>query len=185
MTTLRLLAPIALLAFSGTALAADTYKVDAVHSGVMFKAHHFSAGYTWGRFLDITGTFEVEESVPTAMEITVKAESVDTGSEKRDKHLRNDDFLGAEAHPEISFKAKSVAAAGEGTWNVTGDLTLHGVTREITAELRHTGEGKDPWGGYRLGLDTSFTISQKDFGMSYDGVGDEVTLHVSLEGKKK
>lgn len=163
----------------GTALAGDTYKVDTGHSGVVFKALHFGAGYTWGRFNDFEGSFESEGKQLSSVEVTVKAESVDTNIKKRDDHLRSPDYLNAGEFPELSFKSKSCDAQG-----CTGDFTLHGVTKEVTVPLTYVGEGKDPWGGYRQGWDAAFTIKMADYGIQSDGVGDELHIFVSLEGKK-
>jgi len=168
-----------------TALAGDTYAIDTTHSGVLFKAHHFEAGYTFGRFNDFDGAFETEGQELTSITVTVQAESVDSGHLKRDKHLRNADFLSASEFPEITFASKSVEKKSEGVYTVTGDLTLHGVTQELSVDLHHTGEGKDPWGGYRQGWEGSFAINMPDHGIHYDGIGDEITLIVAFEGKRK
>ncbi len=180
-------AALSALLLPAVAFAADDYKVDTAHSAVLFKAHHFGAGYTWGRFNDFEGTFEVDEQGnPTAIDITVKAESVDTHNDKRDKHLRSPDFLNAGEFQTITFKATEIAAAGEGKWTATGDLTLHGVTKPITVEITKAGEGKDPWGGYRYGFETAFSVERSDFGFfNEDGIGDTIAMTIAIEGTKK
>ncbi|MFT5583397.1 MAG: polyisoprenoid-binding protein YceI [Cognaticolwellia sp.] len=184
-TLTALLLPAMLL--PSVAFAADDYKIDAAHSAVLFKAHHFGAGYTWGRFNEFDGTFEVDEQGnPTAINITVKAESVDTHNEKRDKHLRSPDFLNAGEFQTVTFKATEIKAAGEGKWTATGELTLHGVTKPITVEVTKAGEGKDPWGGYRYGFETAFSVERSDFGFfNEDGIGDTIAMTIAIEGTKK
>ena len=174
--------PVLLLA--GMASAADSYKIDAGHSAVLFKAHHFNAGYTWGRFNDFEGSWEVDGKTLSSISVVVKAESVDTNIEKRDKHLRSPDYLEVEAHPEITFTSTQIACSDD-SCSVTGDLRLHGVTKSITVKLSHTGEGKDPWGGYRQGWEGSWVIDTTDFGIQQDGIGTNLTLTVAFEGKKK
>jgi polyisoprenoid-binding protein YceI len=164
----------------GTALAGDTYKVDTGHSGVLFKALHFGAGYTWGRFNEFEGSFVSDGKTLSSIEVTVQAESVDTNIKKRDDHLRSPDYLDAEQFPTVSFKSSSCDAKG-----CTGELSLHGVTQEVTLPIAYVGEGSDPWGGYRQGWDAAFTVKMADFGIDGAGaVGDELHLFVSLEGKK-
>jgi polyisoprenoid-binding protein YceI len=185
----RLIAASALTALllPAVAFAADDYKVDTSHSAVLFKALHFGAGYTWGRFNDFEGTFEVDEQGnPTAIDITVKAESVDTNNEKRDKHLRSPDFLNAGEFQTVTFKATEIKATDADTWAATGELTLHGMTRPITVEITKAGEGKDPWGGYRYGFETEFKVKRSDFGFyNEDGIGDEIAMTIAIEGTKK
>jgi polyisoprenoid-binding protein YceI len=172
------------LALAIPAQAADNYKVDEGHSAVLFKAHHFGAGYVWGRFNNMEGTFEVDGKVAKSFQFSVNTGSVDSGNEKRDKHLRSPDFLSADEFPTATFTSKSCDAKG-----CTGDFTLHGVTKQIVVPLTYTGEGKDPWGGYRLGFETQFTINSADYRVGQpgpaDGIGDELTLTVAVEGKKK
>ena len=151
---------------------------------MLFKAHHFGAGYTWGRFNDFEGTFEVDGKKLTSIGIVVKAESVDTNNDKRDKHLRNPDFLDAEQFPTVSFKSTKIDCSGD-KCAVTGDLTLHGVTKSITVDLMYTGEGKDPWGGYRQGWEGTWSIDTSQYGIQYKGVGTELFMTVAIEGKKK
>ncbi|MFT4979220.1 MAG: polyisoprenoid-binding protein YceI [Myxococcota bacterium] len=182
----RFLSILALAAlFAGPAAAADA-EVDKTHSGVMFKAHHFGAGYTWGRFNDFGGTVSMNGSELTGVQITVKAESIDTGNDRRDKHLRSPDFFDAQTHPTITFTSTTVTKVSDGLYSVTGDLGLHGVTRPLTVEMRHTGEGDLPvvmGGAHVTGWETTFPIRQSEHGMQYDAVGDEAFLFINLEVK--
>ena len=174
--------PVILLATA--AFAGDTYKIDAGHSAVLFKAHHFGAGYTWGRFNDFEGKWEVDGKTLSAINVTVKAESVDTNLDKRDNHLRSPDYLDAKQFVDITFQSSKISCAGD-SCDVSGSLTLHGTTKDVTAKLTHTGEGKDPWGGYRQGWEGAFTIDTSDYGILQDGVGTDLTLTLAFEGKKK
>lgn len=184
------LASFALLALALPALAADTYRVDPEHASVMFKVKHLGVSYTYGRFNEVSGSFVLDEANPAAsrLEVVIKTQSVDTGNERRDRHLRNADFFDAGQFPEIRFVSKTVSRAEPNQFTVTGDLTLHGVTRPLTVTINKVGAGPDPWGGQRAGGELTFTVKRSDFGMSYglpDVVGDEVTLFVSLEGIKQ
>jgi polyisoprenoid-binding protein YceI len=171
------------------ALAAETYEVDPVHSAVIFRVGHLGVSHTYGRFNDISGQVVLDAADPSksSVEITVKADSVDTFSEKRDQHLKSPDFFNAKQFPELTFKSRSVKKTGESEFEVAGDLTLHGVTRPVTVKVQHLGSGSDPWGGYRAGFETTFDIRRSDFGMDYmpGGVSDEVRLIVAVEGVRK
>lgn len=183
------LTPLALLALALPALAADTYQVDAEHASVVFKVKHLGMSYTWGRFNQVAGTFTLDEERPAAsrLEIVIQTTSVDTGNARRDRHLRSADFFDAEQFPEIRFVSKQVARRESNLWEVTGDLTLHGVTRPLTVQITKIGAGADPWGNHRAGGELTFTIKRSDFGMGgmQEAAGDEVTLFVSLEGIKQ
>jgi polyisoprenoid-binding protein YceI len=170
-------------------LAADTYEVDPVHSTVVFKVAHLGVSNVHGRFNEVTGTVALDEAKPalSSIDIQIKVESIDTNSAKRDQHLKSPDFFNAKQFPVIAFKSKEVKKVGEKLYDAKGDLTLHGVTREVTIRFRRIGEGKDPWGGYRSGGEATFTIKRSDFGMKFmlEGVGDEVQISVGLEGIRK
>ncbi len=168
---------------------AETYKVDAVHSSFIFRAKHFGAGYFYGRFNDATGSIVVDDANPakSSVEVEVKVDTVDTHDPKRDQHLKSPDFFNAKQFPVITFKSKQVKKSGKDTYEVTGDFTLHGVTRPVTAKVTRTGAGKDPFGKYRIGFETTFTIKRSDFGMKFmiGPVGDEIRMIVSIEGVRQ
>ncbi len=172
-----------------SALAADTYELDPVHSHANFKIMHLDVGYQHGRFNDIKGMVWVDEKTPanSKVEVTVMTNSVDTKNKKRDEHLMSPDFFNAKQFPTLSFKSTQVMAAGKDMYKVMGNLSLHGVTKPIQFTLKKTGEGKDPWGNFRMGGEAVFTIKRSDFGMTFmmPGLGDEVTLMLSFEGIKK
>ncbi|PKL77395.1 MAG: polyisoprenoid-binding protein [Candidatus Melainabacteria bacterium HGW-Melainabacteria-1] len=171
------------------ALAADTYKLDPVHSHANFKILHLNTGYQHGRFNDLEGTVWVDEKNPanSKVEVTIKADSIDTKNAKRDEHLRSPDFFNAKQFPTLSFKSTKVEAAGAGKYKVSGNLTMHGVTKPVSFVLTKTGEGKDPWGNFRMGGEAIFTINRFDYGINYmpDGLGKDVTLMLTFEGVKQ
>jgi polyisoprenoid-binding protein YceI len=171
------------------ASTAETYKVDPVHSTVLFRIKHLNLSYVHGRFNDVAGTFSFDDEDPSAgsLDIEVPVAKIDTNNAERDKHLKSPDFFDAERFPLITFKSRSVKKVGEQTYEVGGELALHGVTKPLTVKLERIGSGKDPWGGYRTGFETTFTIKRSDFGMTnvIGPVGDEVRLTVAIEGVRR
>lgn len=166
-------------------VAAKTYEIDSVHSSAIFRIKHFEASYFYGRFNDITGTVVHDEANPagSSVEVTIKADSVMTGNGKRDEHLKSQDFFNAAEFPVLSFKSKGVKkGSGKGELEVTGDLTIHGVTKPLTTKVSHTGTGKGR-GGEVAGFETVFTIKRSDFDMKFmvGPLGDEVQVTISLE----
>jgi polyisoprenoid-binding protein YceI len=170
---------------SAAAPPAAAYVVDPVHSSVIFRVHHFGAGYFYGRFDDVSGKVVLDDQDPakSSVDVEIKAESIDTNNAKRDGHLRSPDFFNAKQFPTISFKSERVRKSGEEGYEVEGKLTLHGETRPLAATFTRTGTGKGPDGKVRAGGETTFTVKRSDFGMKYmpEGIGDEVRLTVSLE----
>ncbi len=165
----------------GASVSADKWEVDPAHSAVVFSISHLDTSNQHGRFNEIAGSVTTGESPSVAF--TVQAASVDTNNAKRDDHLRGPDFFNAKQFPTITFTS-TAATANDAGYELTGDMTLHGVTNPITVQMDKTGEGDDPWGNHRIGYETTFTISRSDFGMSnmLEMVGDEVALTVSFEG---
>ncbi len=164
---------------------APTYKIDSVHSSVLFRVKHFGVTNFYGRFNKVSGEILWDAKKPETGSISVEidAASIDSNDKKRDEHLRNSDFLSAKEFPTISFKSKSVKKKGE-QLEVSGDLTLHGVTKSITTFVDNTGEADSPY-GYRAGFEAIFDIKRSDYGMEgVDGIGDEVRIIVSLESIK-
>lgn len=165
--------------------AGESYKVDPVHSTLLFKVKHFGAGNFIGRFNDVSGSFVLDEKDPakSTVEIQVKADSIDTANEKRNQHLKGPDFFNVKQFSSISFKGKSVKKGGDHAYEVTGDLTLHGVTKEVKIQVEHVGSGKDPQGTQRAGFEATFKLKRSDFGMNFmvGPLGDEVQIIASLE----
>jgi polyisoprenoid-binding protein YceI len=186
-----LIGGIGFVALSPTAQSrttADSFTVDPVHSTVIFRVKHLNTSYSFGRFNDISGTVTWDDANPSSggFDLTVKTDSISTNSDKRDAHLKSPDFFNAAQFPTCAFKAKSIAkGAGENVFDLSGDLTMHGVTKPITAKLEKTGANKNPRGEI-IGFESTFTVKRSDFGINYmpDGLGDEVRIIVSIEAKK-
>ena len=167
------------------ARAAETFEIDGSHTSVLFRIKHLGVSFFYGRFTDVSGSVVLDDDpAKCSMILVIKSDSINTDSEKRDAHLKSPDFFNARQFPEITFKSTSIKAAGENQLEVTGDLTLHGVTKSITVTVDRTGSGSDPWGGYRTGLETTITIKRSDYGMKFmlKGLSDEVKLVISIEG---
>lgn len=169
------------------ALAAEaTYGVDLGHSNILFKCKHLGVSYQWGRFDRFEGAFTLsEDAAKSSVEITVDASSVNSNDEKRDQHLRSADFFDSKQFPEMAFKSTKVAAKGDGVFSITGDLTLHGVTRSIEFDVEKVGEAATRMGD-RAGFEGSFVIDRMDYGISAYGemLGHDVHMHFAIEGVK-
>lgn len=168
--------------------AAGEFAVDAVHSSVVFKVKHMNVAWFYGRFNKVEGSFNLDSANPSAssINVTVPTDSVDTANGGRDKHLRNQDFFSSTEFPTLTFKSTSVEKTGENTYKVKGDLTARGTTKQVEVTVEDTGRGKGRDGSDLAGMHTTFTINRSDFGIKYGAgaLGEEVTLMVSLEGKK-
>jgi len=175
-------------AFVLSANAADTFKVDPVHSFVLFSVQHLHITNTYGRFNDISGTviFDKDNPSNSSVELSVQVESLDTHNSIRDRSVKSPDFFDAKQFPTMTFKSTKVEGNGD-TLKVSGDLTIHGVTKPMTVDFKKGGEGKGVFGEMRGGGETRFTIKRSDFGMNFQqgAVGDEVNITLSLEGIKK
>jgi polyisoprenoid-binding protein YceI len=163
----------------------ETFKVDPVHSMIFFRIKHGNVGYVYGMFFNPEGTFVVDSENPakSSVAIQVKAEGVNTGNKNRDNHLKGPDFLNAKQFRVISFKSTAVKKIAEKRYEATGQLTLHGVKKEITVALAETGRA-DVRGKNVMGFEGKFAIKRSDFGMTgmMGGVGDDITFMVTLEG---
>ena len=186
-TALRSILAFGLLA--GSAFAADTYGIDHDHSNFLFKINHLGVSNTIGRFDEFSGTFSLDTKEPgkSALSLTIQTASVDSNVKKRDDHLRSPDFFDATTFPTMTFVGTTFKKVSDTVFEVTGNFTLHGVTRPLTLTVTKVGEGTDPWGGFRQGWSSSFTIKRSDYGMNFmpGGIGDEVTVMVEIEGIKK
>jgi polyisoprenoid-binding protein YceI len=181
---LTLVLSLSLLSFAG-ASAAERFKIDGGHSSALFGINHLGVSTTWGRFNDIQGGFvQDEDPAKASIHVVIAAGSLDTHSERRDKHVMSPDFLDAKQFPELSFASTSFKKIADGVYDVTGDFSMHGVTKSITVRVNQVGEGADPWGGHRSGYDAQFTIQRSDFGVDFmmKGVGDDVKIVLAIEG---
>lgn len=177
----------ALFATSASLNAADVYRVDTVHSSLLFRVKRLDVVNVYGRFNGLQGKLVVDPDNPglSSVELEVKSENVDTNNERRDNHLRSPDFFNAIQFPVISFKSTKIRKLAENRYEVTGDLNLHGVTRSVSATIEQTGFGKDPRRGTPLiGFETTFRIKRSDFGMNFmqGPLSDEVELIVAVHG---
>ena len=170
--------------------AAETYKADPIHSTSVFRIKHANAAYFWGRFNEPMGTFTIDEADPTkcTFEVELTVDKVDTNNDKRNAHLKSPDFFNARQYPKITFKSTSVKKGqGENMLEVSGDLTMHGVTKPITVQVELTGKGEFPPTVKRAGVEANFVVKTSDFeikGMP-GALSDEVKVVVSLEGIKQ
>jgi len=172
------------------ALAAETYKIDGTHSSAHFRVRHLSASIFQGRFNDVSGSLTFDEADPAKSSVTVevKAGSVDTRDEELDGHVKGPDFLNAKQFPVVTFQSTRFQKKGDGTYEVTGNFTLRGITQELTVEARHVGSSNLGRFGPRIGFSTTFIINRRDFQVNYgtdETVGDEVTLVIDIEAKGK
>jgi len=172
--------------------AAATWTIDPEHSSVGFKIRHLMVSNVKGSFDKYVGTVELDEKDITKSKVAVSIEtaSINTNVQKRDDHLRSADFFDVATYPTMTFKSKKVAKAGKDKLKVTGDLTLHGITKEVVLTVDGPSkETKDPWGNIRRGASATATINRKDFGLTWNKaletggvvVGDEVTILIEIE----
>lgn len=171
---------------------ADTYTIDTAgaHASINFKVNHL--GYSWltGRFNEFSGEFTYDPKNLTAstINVTINTKSVDSNHAERDKHLRSDDFLNVDKFPTATFVSKQIIPDDDADeFDIVGDLTLNGVTKSITIEVEKVGEGKDPWGGYRVGFEGEAEFALKDFNIKRDlgPASQTVKLELHIEGIKK
>ena len=199
---MKILRSILITALIATPLLAQTpaatteaWGIDKAHSNVQFKVRHLMANVTAG-FNDFDGAINIDRVNPakSSVEFTIQAKSIDTANENRDNHLRSADFFDVEKFPTISFKSSSVKAKSKNDFDVTGDLTMHGVTKTIVLPVTFLGFGKDPRGNEKGGFEIETTLNRKDYGIVWNraidegGVllGDDVKVTINLEvGKKK
>lgn len=176
-----------------SALAADTYVFDKAHSSLGFQIRHLFSNVT-GKFDDFTGTIQYDEANPgqSSVEVTIKTASIDTGVKMRDDDLRSPNFFDAKKYPEITFKIKSVRAIDKNNFEVTGDLTMHGVTKEVILKVELIGKGAGPKGSIVSGWDATTAIKRSDFGLAWNKaiegtqmVGDDVKIELHVEADKK
>jgi polyisoprenoid-binding protein YceI len=176
------------LGFGLSAYGADTYKVDPVHSSVVFGIKHNSVTNFYGAFKEISGTvtFDAADPSKSSVDLTVAVESVDTRSEKRDQHLKSPDFFNAKQFPAITFKSNKIEGSGD-NYKISGDLTIHGVTKPITVDFKRGADGKGGQGKTVGGGEAHFTIKRSDYDMKFmiGPVGDDVNIILSLEGAKE
>ena len=166
-----------------------TWRIDAAHSSVRFSVKHMGIANVRGKFREFEGTLEVKESLADSRAFgTVKVASIDTGEAQRDDHLRSPDFFNVEEFPEIRFDSTHINAIDDESSRVVGNLTMHGVTREVTLDVLIQGTDTDPWGNIRAGLEIVGKLLRSDFDMKFNQalgsgnmlVGDKVGLALDI-----
>jgi len=178
---------IAALTFATPALA-DNYVVDnaGAHSTIQFKISHLGYSWLWGRFNRLEGDFNYDPKKMTSskVNVSVDAASVDTNHAELDKHLRSDDFLDVKKYPKIKFISTKYTQLSNGKGKLKGKLTFHGITRAIEIDTNYVGAGKDPWGGYRFGIEGQTRIKLADYNIKKDlgPAAAELELFITLEG---
>jgi polyisoprenoid-binding protein YceI len=158
---------------SSTTTRADltgNYAIDPSHSRIGFSARHAMVTKVRGSFDEFEGSGYIDGAQPanSHFEVTIKAASIDTRNADRDAHLRTNDFLAMDEYPELTFRSTKVEEAGDGRFEVTGDLTVRGVTKPVTIGFEFTGAVQDPWGNTRLGFEGGTTINRKDWGVDWN-----------------
>jgi polyisoprenoid-binding protein YceI len=170
-----------------------TYTLDVSHSTLGFVARHAMVTKVRGAFNEFEGTATLDGENPSnsSAKITIQAKSIDTRNDQRDDHLRSNDFFAMDEFPEITFVSTGVSADGD-TYNLTGDLTVKGVTKSLTIPFEFEGASKDPFGNDRVGFSGSLVINRKDFGVSFNApletggllVSDKITLEFDISAIK-
>lgn len=175
---------------------ASTWTIDPDHSNIGFKVRHLMVSNVRGSFDKHSGTVEIDDKDITRskVNISIDTNSINTNVQKRDEHLRSADFFDVAKYPTMTFVSKKVAKAGKDKLKITGDLTLHGVTKQVVLDVAGpTKESKDPWGNIRKGATATTKINRKDFGLVWNAaletggvaVGEEITITLEIEMIKK
>jgi len=179
---------------TGLATATGTWVIDPAHTNLGFSARHAMVAKVRGNFDEFAGSFTIDGADPTrsTAELTIQAASISTKTADRDAHLKSADFLDVDSNPTITFASTSVAVEGHDIV-VTGDLTIHGVTKSVDVTYELVGISQDPWGNTKIGFEGRAKISRKDFGLVWNAaletggvlVGDEITLTLDVEAAKQ
>jgi polyisoprenoid-binding protein YceI len=168
------------------------YTLDAAHTRIGFVARHAMVTKVRGAFNEFEGTLRIDGTDPakSSAKVVIKSASIDTRNEQRDAHLRTNDFLDPEAYPEITFVSRSVASAGDTSFEVTGDLTIKAVTQSVTIPFEFEGTATDPFGNARIGFEGAVTVNRKDFGVTWNApleaggvlVSEKIVLEFEVSG---
>ena len=172
--------------------ATTTWNIDPVHSVAEFKVKHLMISNVKGQFTRVKGVLSLDETDVTnsSVEASIEAASINTRDEQRDAHLKSADFFDVEKFPALAFKSTRTTRVADGELAVAGDLTIHGVTRNVVFNVEGpTAAAKDPWGNIRRGLSATAKINRKDFGLTWNSaletggllVGDEITITLDLQ----
>ncbi len=175
-------------------MAKSNWAVDVSHSAIDFSVKHMMIAKVKGSFHSFEAQISADPADLTTADITFQIDlsSVDTRNGDRDAHLKSADFFDVENHPKLLFKATKIVSKGDGEYEVTGDVTLHGVTRPETFAVTYEGAGKDPWGNEKAGFSATGSLKRSDYGLTYNAVletggvliGDEVKVSIEIEAAK-
>jgi len=176
---------------SDTTVQPTTYTVDPAHSGIRFWVRHLMISKVHGTMGGITGTVSgvPGDASSIKVDISIPTNTISTGQEQRDGHIKNADFLDVETYPTMTFVSKSATKTGASTYDVVGALTLHGVTKDVTLKAEVTDEVASPFGGFKVGVNATCEIDREDFGVTYNKaletggvmVGKEIHIEIDLE----
>jgi polyisoprenoid-binding protein YceI len=176
-----------------TAAAADTYAIDPVHSYVGFSVTHLTISQVRGNFEDFSGTivYDPQDASKSSVEVHIKAASLDTRNKTRDADVLSPHYLDADKYPEIVFKSTKVEKSGD-SYVAHGQLTIHGVTKDVDLPFKITGQTKDPWGKFRIAAEAELTINRMDYGVAWNAtlegggavVGKDVKISLTVEAVK-
>ena len=176
---------------TGTQQITGTYTLDPAHTRIGFVARHAMVTKVRGSFNEFEGTATIDGDNParSSARVTIQAASIDTRNADRDAHLRSNDFVAMDEFPQITFVSSGVTVVDETTFELSGDLTIKGVTHPVELDVEYLGTGGDPWGGTRAGFEASTVISRKEWGIDFniplDGgklmIGDKITVQLNVE----
>jgi len=171
--------------------AQTTWKIDAAHSSVVFHVSHMVIAEVTGNFKEFDATFVQtgEDFSGSRLDATIKAGSINTDNEARDKHLRSADFFDAEKYPDIKFVSRTIEKINDKNYKVTGDLTMHGVTKQVVLDMKYNGQMKDPRGNIKAGFKATTQVNRKDFGLVWNRtleaggllVGEDIDITINAE----
>ncbi len=196
MTKFRVAALSAFILMVSMAASASTWTIDGAHSSAQFSVKHMMVSTVRGEFSKVSGTVLMDETdlTKSSVEASIETASIQTREPRRDQHLKSADFFDVEKYPSITFKSKSIAKGSDGRYKITGDLTIHGVTKEVILDVDALSPAvKDPGGNLRTGTSATTKVNRKDFGLVWNRaletggvvVGEEVNITIDLEMVKK
>jgi polyisoprenoid-binding protein YceI len=176
-------------------MAATNWNIDIGHSAIHFSVRHMVVSKTRGRFTRWSGKISFDPASPSAssVQVTIDPASIDTAEAQRDAHLKSPDFFDVEKYPQATFRSTTVEESGKDSYRITGELTLHGVTRPVVLNAVFEGSAKDPWGGERAGFAATASVDRREFGLGWNKVleaggvlvGDKIELTLEIEALKQ
>jgi polyisoprenoid-binding protein YceI len=176
-------------------MAIEQWEIDSSHSGIHFTVRHMVIAKVRGKFARWSGTVRAPDGdlSRASVGVVIDASSIDTGVADRDAHLRSADFFDVARYPELTFQSKRVEKVGDEALQVTGDLTIRGITREVVLDVEYAGKTKDPWGNERAGFTAKTAVDRKDFGLTWNQVleaggvmvGDRIAIELEVEAVKQ